>query len=81
MKRYAVIGLGNFGFYAAKSLYEDGNEVVAIDSDKARVHGIDPYSTEAIVLDATDNEALRSLGLESMDGVSPSLVYHPLVEI
>ncbi|MFO7460170.1 MAG: TrkA family potassium uptake protein, partial [Desulfatiglandales bacterium] len=69
MKRYAVIGLGNFGFYAAKSLYEDGNEVVAIDSDKARVHGIDPYSTEAIVLDATDNEALRSLGLESMDGV------------
>jgi trk system potassium uptake protein len=69
MKRYAVIGLGNFGFYAAKSLYEDGNEVVAIDLDKARVHGIDPYSTEAIVLDATDNEALRSLGLESMDGV------------
>jgi trk system potassium uptake protein len=69
MKRYAVIGLGNFGFYAAKSLYEDGNEVVAIDLDKARVRGIDPYSTEAIVLDATDNEALRSLGLESMDGV------------
>jgi trk system potassium uptake protein len=69
MKRYAVIGLGNFGFHAAKSLYEDGNEVVAIDLDKARVHTIDPYSTEAIVLDATDNEALKSLGLENMDGV------------
>jgi trk system potassium uptake protein len=69
MKRYAVIGLGNFGFYAAKSLYEDGNEVVAIDSDKARVHAIDPHSTEAIVLDATDNAALKSLGLETMDGV------------
>lgn len=69
MKRYAVIGLGNFGFHAAKSLYEDGNEVVAIDLDKARVHAIDPYSTEAIVLDATDNEALKSLGFENMDGV------------
>jgi len=69
MKRYAVIGLGNFGFHAAKSLYEDGNEVVAIDSDKARVHAIDPHSTEAIVLDATDNEALKTLGLETMDGV------------
>lgn len=69
MKRFAVIGLGKFGFYAAKALYEDGNEVVAIDTDRARVQAIDPYSTEAIVLDATDKEALKALGLESMDGV------------
>jgi trk system potassium uptake protein TrkA len=69
MKRFAVIGLGNFGFHTAKSLYEDGNEVIAIDHDKARVQAIGPYSTEAIVLDATDKTALRSLGLEQMDGV------------
>lgn len=69
MKRFAVIGLGNFGFHASKALYEDGNEVVAIDMDRGRVQAIDPYSTEAVVLDATDKEALRSLGLESMDGV------------
>ena len=69
MKRFAVIGLGNFGFHAAKALYEDGNEVVAIDSDKGRVHAIDPYSSEAIVLDATDKEAFKALGLENMDGV------------
>lgn len=69
MKRFAVIGLGNFGFHAAKALYEDGNEVVAIDSDKGRVHAIDPYSTEAIVLDASDKESLSALGLENMDGV------------
>ncbi len=69
MKRFAVIGLGKFGFHAAKALYEDGNEVVAIDLDKAKVHAIDPYSTEAIVLDSTDKEALQALGLENMDGV------------
>ena len=69
MKRFAVIGLGNFGFYAAKALFEDGNEVVAIDTDKARVQAIDPHCTEAVVLDATEKEALRSLGLENMDGV------------
>lgn len=69
MKRFAVIGLGNFGFHAAKALFEDGNEVVAIDMDKCRVQAIDPYSTEAVVLDATDKEALKSLGLENMDGV------------
>lgn len=69
MKRFAVIGLGNFGFYAAKALFEDGSEVIALDSDKGRVQAIDPYATEAIVMDATDKEAINSLGLEAMDGV------------
>jgi trk/ktr system potassium uptake protein len=69
MKRFAVIGLGNFGFHAAKALYEDGNEVIAIDTDKSRVQAIDPFCTEAVVLDSTDREALKTLGLEHMDGV------------
>jgi trk/ktr system potassium uptake protein len=69
MKRFAVIGLGNFGFHAAKALFEDGNEVIAIDADKGRVQAIDAHSTEAIVLEATDKDALKSLGLENMDGV------------
>ncbi|MDA8139250.1 MAG: TrkA family potassium uptake protein [Desulfobacteraceae bacterium] len=69
MKKFAVIGLGNFGFHTAKALFEDGNEVLAIDDDKSRVQAIDPYCTEAIVMDATDKEALKSLGLEHMNGV------------
>jgi trk system potassium uptake protein TrkA len=69
MKRFAVIGLGNFGFHMAKALYAEGNEVVAIDSDRARVQAIDPYTSEALVLDATDKEALTALGLEHMDAV------------
>jgi len=69
MKRFAVIGLGNFGFHAAKALYEDRHEVVAIDTDKARVQAIDAFSTEAVVLDATEKDALKALGLEHMDAV------------
>lgn len=69
MKHFAVIGLGKFSFHAAKALFEDGNEVIAIDTDKARVHAIDQHATEAVVLDATDKEAMKSLGLENMDGV------------
>lgn len=69
MKHFAVIGLGNFGFHAAKALFEDGNEVLAIDADKGRAQAIDPFSTEAMVLDATDKEVLKSLGLENMDAV------------
>jgi len=69
MKRFAVIGLGNFGFHTAKALYESGNEVIAVDADKMRVQAIGSFSTEAIVLNATDKTALRSLGLENMDAV------------
>ena len=69
MKRFAVIGLGKFGFHVAKALFESGNEVVAVDQDKNRIQEIDPYCTEAIVMDATDKERLNALGLENMDSV------------
>ncbi len=76
MKKFAVIGLGNFGFHAAKELYESGHEVVAIDTDKSRVQAIGSYATEAVVLDATDKQALKSLGLENMDAVVVSIGTH-----
>jgi len=69
MKRFAVIGLGKFGFFVAKSLYEDGNEVIAIDVDRNCVQAIEAFCSEAIVMDATEKEPLKSLGLEVMDGV------------
>jgi len=69
MKKFAVIGLGKFGFHVAKELFEAGNEVVAVDQDKNKIQEIDPYCTEAIVMDATDKERLNALGLENMDSV------------
>jgi trk system potassium uptake protein len=69
MKRFAVIGLGKFGFFVAKSLFQDGNEVIAIDTDRNRIQAIKSFCSEAIVMDATENEPLKSLGLEVMDGV------------
>ena len=69
MKRFAVIGLGNFGFHVAKALFEEGNEVIALDIDKNVVQSIGSFATEAAVLDATDKEALRTLGLEDAEAV------------
>jgi len=68
-KRFAIIGLGNFGFHVAKTLFEDGNEVIAIDLDRHRVQRIEPFCTEAIVMDATDKDRLKALGLDVMDCV------------
>ena len=69
MKRFAVIGLGNFGCYAAQSLFEDSHEVIAMDIGKARVQAVAPHVTDALVLDATEMNALKTLGLEQMDAV------------
>lgn len=69
MKKFVVIGLGNFGFHVAKELYEDGHEVVAIDIDRNRVQNVGPYATQAMVINSTDKSSLKSLGLETADAV------------
>ncbi|MBW1989846.1 MAG: TrkA family potassium uptake protein [Deltaproteobacteria bacterium] len=69
MGKYAVIGLGGFGFHVAKALFEEGEEVIAIDVSRARVQAIDAYSSQAIVQDVLDKDALMSLGLEEMDAI------------
>ena len=69
MKKFTVIGLGNFGLHVAKTLFEEGHEVIAVDSDKARVQAINSSCSEAVVMDATDKEQLNALGLETMDAV------------
>ena len=35
--KFAVIGLGSFGWNVAKTLYEGGEDVLAVDREKARV--------------------------------------------
>lgn len=69
MKRFAVIGAGSFGYYLARSLYENDNEVVVIERNHDKVQAVEPHCTTAVELDATDVERLRGLGLEEMDRV------------
>ncbi|MDD5153657.1 MAG: TrkA family potassium uptake protein [Desulfovibrionales bacterium] len=73
MRRFAVIGLGKFGFHLAKALFEDGHEVIAIDKDKDRVQEIQPFSTQAVVADIAHKEILKTLGIDQMDAVLVSI--------
>ena len=68
MKQFAVIGLGNFGFYLATHLYGKGHEVLAVDRDQNHVQAIKDHVSQAVVADATDREALEALGIRDMDG-------------
>ena len=73
MKRYIVIGLGNFGFYVAKTLYEDGHEVLAIDRNRDRVARIQDLVSEAMILDAIHRESLKGLGIAAAEAVVVSM--------
>lgn len=69
MKRFCVIGLGNFGYHVARALYEDGHEVVAVDSDKEKVQRIQDFVSYAILGDAGSKEFLAGQGIGEMDAV------------
>jgi len=72
MKQFAVIGVGNFGYYLAVRLYEKGHEVLAIDKNSDRIQDIRDRVSRAVVADAADKEAVQPLGLENMDAVAVS---------
>lgn len=68
-KQFAVIGLGNFGFYLGTNLFQKGHEVLAIDINARQVQEIRDQVSRAVIADATDPHALRELELEKMDAV------------
>jgi trk system potassium uptake protein TrkA len=67
LRQFAVIGLGRFGSSVARTLEERGFEVLAIDSDEEKVAEIADSVTHAVQLDATEERALRSVGVAEMD--------------
>lgn len=71
--KFAVIGLGSFGSYLARTLYEKGHEVLVIDKDKDKVDEAKDFSSQAVWMDSADKESLQALGVQDMDVVVVSL--------
>jgi trk system potassium uptake protein TrkA len=67
MKRFLVVGLGNFGSSVALALAGDGHEVIAIDQDGLLVDRVGEVVARAVVGDATDIETLKRLGAHQAD--------------
>ncbi|MBN2858329.1 MAG: TrkA family potassium uptake protein, partial [Candidatus Delongbacteria bacterium] len=68
-KKFCVIGLGKFGFNVASNLYNNGNDVIAIDWDKDKVQKIADECTIPIVGDASDKQFLLNHGVSEVDAV------------
>jgi len=64
-----VIGLGRFGRAVVKTLVAKGFTVLGVDRDQAVVQAVLDICTQAVVLDSTNEDALRELGIASFDTV------------
>ena len=62
-KQVLVVGLGRFGSAVARSLYNLGHDVLAIDHDEDRVQAMMGQVTHPVTGDASNDVVLRELGV------------------
>lgn len=67
MKRFVIVGLGNFGASVAETLHSIGHDVAALDQDSERVDQMSTLVQRAAVGDGTDVRTLRRVGAEDAD--------------
>lgn len=66
-RTFAVIGLGAFGSAVATELARYGNHVLGIDLDERRVAPLSEALGATMILDTTDEGALREAGIDGYD--------------
>jgi trk/ktr system potassium uptake protein len=66
-KRFVVVGAGKFGESVAVTLSKMGCEVMVLDVDKEKVQQLSGMVSQSIQMDAMDEKALRSVGIEESD--------------
>ena len=68
-KEFAIIGLGRFGGSLARRLESLGHPILGIDVDPRVAKEIGDEITEAVILDATDEDALRQVDITAFQTV------------
>lgn len=66
---FAVIGLGRFGSALALTLEEHGHYVLGIEANMDIVQSLSSQLTHVVSLDATDEEALKSIDISTFQTV------------
>mgnify|MGYP002519393836 FL=1 len=67
MKNILLIGLGRFGKHMAMDLNRLGHQVMAVDLNEEKINDILPYVTNAQIGDSTNEEFIKSLGVNNYD--------------
>lgn len=72
-KQVCVIGLGRFGETVARELFQSGHDVLAIDTDEAKIQAQSGQVTYAVRGDATNEAMLRELDVQQYDAAVVAL--------
>ena len=67
--KYIIFGLGNFGSSLGQKLTEQGNEVIGVDNDMAKVDSLKEKISHTVCLDSTDQFTVSGLPLKDTDVV------------
>ena len=63
----AVLGLGRFGAHLARTLQEQGHDVLAVDMDDGQINRLADTVARAMIADITDVDALREISVADVD--------------
>lgn len=64
---FAVVGLGTFGIEVCNVLSQKGGKVIAVDKQPDVIEKMKDNVTQAILVDATDEESLKTVPLSDVD--------------
>ncbi len=67
MKSFLLIGVNHLGSLITKKLVDKGYEVMAVDNDEERINAIQSVATDVSIGDTTNEEFLRTLGIDEYD--------------
>ena len=67
MKSILVIGVNRLGTFLVKQLHDQGHQIMAVDRNEKRINNVMPYVTDAQIGDSTDENFLRTLGVNNYD--------------
>ena len=67
MKSILIIGLGRFGRHLCKNLADLGNQIMIVDEVEENLEELLPYVVSAKIGDCTNENVLRSLGIDNFD--------------
>lgn len=75
-KQYVVLGLGRFGLSVARTLSENGFDVLAAGNDPEAVQVASEFVTHAVCIDVTDDFSMKALGIGNFDVAIVAIGHH-----
>jgi trk system potassium uptake protein TrkA len=67
--KFCIIGLDAFGQQLAKTISQNGGDILAVDQSEDKINAIQQYVSQAICTTITDKTSLQQIAIEEMDVV------------